>query len=167
MHAVLTRLAASAASPGRNSPAAMPLAIICSSSPIMRWLCSRMIVQFSVIAAAINSCNLRSDIYSLECVFSTDPIKLRILWAAVPRDAAIFSAPASILPRMSRTSAAKDALLWVPAGGHGHPVKHSELASRCAGLWVVRASIPAPRTNGAQHHVDAFHKISEHEERRT
>jgi hypothetical protein len=40
------------------------------------------------------------------------------------------------------TSAAKDALLWVPAGGHGHPVKHSGLASRCAGLWVVRASIP-------------------------
>jgi len=30
------------------------------------------------------------------------------------------------------------------------PVKHSGLASRCAGLWVVRASIPAPRTNGAQ-----------------
>ncbi|MGA7383349.1 MAG: hypothetical protein WBW81_01215, partial [Methylocella sp.] len=48
------------------------------------------------------------------------------------------------------TSAAKDALLWVPAGGLGHPVKHSGLASRCAGLWVVRASIPAPRTNGAQ-----------------
>src|SRR3984893_16425165 len=48
------------------------------------------------------------------------------------------------------TSAAKDALLWVPAGGHGHPVKHSGLASRCAGLWVVRASIPARRTNGAQ-----------------
>jgi hypothetical protein len=48
------------------------------------------------------------------------------------------------------TSAAKDALLWVPAGGYGHPVKHSGLASRCAGLWVVRASIPAPQTNGAQ-----------------
>src|SRR3984893_6465065 len=48
MHAVLTRRAASAASPGWNSPAAMPLAIICSSIPIMRWLCSRMIVQFSV-----------------------------------------------------------------------------------------------------------------------
>jgi hypothetical protein len=48
------------------------------------------------------------------------------------------------------TSAAKDALLWVPADGHGHPVKHLGLASRCAGLWVVRASIPAPRTNGAQ-----------------
>ena len=48
------------------------------------------------------------------------------------------------------TSAAKDALLWVPAGGHGHPVKQLGLASRCAGLWVVRASIPAPRTNGAQ-----------------
>ena len=48
------------------------------------------------------------------------------------------------------TSAAKDALLWVPAGGHGHPVKHLGLASRCAGLWVVRASIPAPQTNGAQ-----------------
>ncbi len=30
------------------------------------------------------------------------------------------------------------------------PVKHLGLASRCAGLWVVRASIPAPRTNGAQ-----------------
>ncbi|MFZ3328888.1 MAG: hypothetical protein WA231_24800, partial [Methylocella sp.] len=42
----------------------------------------------------------------------------------------------------------KDALLWVPAGGHGHPVKHLGLASRCAGLWVVRASIPTPRTNG-------------------
>src|SRR5580704_14131836 len=48
------------------------------------------------------------------------------------------------------TSAAKDALLWVPSGGHGHSVKHLGLASRCAGLWVVRASIPAPRTNGAQ-----------------
>ena len=48
------------------------------------------------------------------------------------------------------TSAAKDALLWVSAGGHGHPVKHLGLASRFAGLWVVRASIPAPRTNGAQ-----------------
>src|ERR1700730_16208456 len=56
-----------------------------------------MTVQFSVVAAAINSCNLRSDVYSLECVFSTDPIKLRILWAAVPRDAAIFSTSASIL----------------------------------------------------------------------
>jgi transposase len=30
------------------------------------------------------------------------------------------------------------------AGGHGHPVKHLGLASRCAGLWVVRASIPVP-----------------------
>jgi hypothetical protein len=30
-----------------------------------------------------------------------------------------------------------------------HPVKHLGLASRCAGLWVVRASIPTPRTNGA------------------
>ena len=47
------------------------------------------------------------------------------------------------------TSAAKDALLWVPAGGHGHPVKHLGFASRCAGLWVVRAPIPTPRTNGA------------------
>src|ERR1700676_1696951 len=36
------------------------------------------------------------------------------------------------------------------AGGHGHPVKHLGLAPRCAALWVVRASIPAPRTNGAQ-----------------
>src|SRR6202022_2372643 len=43
-----------------------------------------------------------------------------------------------------------DALLGVPAGGHGHPVKHLGLAPRCSGLWVVRASIPAPRTNGAQ-----------------
>src|ERR1700730_7453652 len=76
-----------------------------SRIPARRWLCLRMIVQFSVIAAAINSCNLRSNIYSLECVFSTDPIKLRILWAAVPRDAAIFSASASILPRMSRQTA--------------------------------------------------------------
>ena len=33
------------------------------------------------------------------------------------------------------TSAAKDALLWVPSGGHGHSVKHLGLASRCAGLW--------------------------------
>ena len=48
-----------------------------------------------------------------------------------------------------------------------HPAKHLGLASRCAGLWVVRASIPAPRTNGAQYHVDPFHKIPEHEERRT
>src|ERR1700730_10820915 len=39
----------------------MPLAIICSRIPAMRWLCLRMIVQFSVIAAAINSCNLRSN----------------------------------------------------------------------------------------------------------
>src|SRR5580693_7257602 len=68
------------------------------------------------------------------------------------------SAPAPLtgMPQARRgskidwTSAAKDALLWVPAGGHGHPVKHLGLASRCAGLWVVRASIPAPRTNGAQ-----------------
>src|ERR1700730_12612764 len=29
-------------------------------------------------------------------------------------------------------------------------LKHSGLASRCAGLWDMRASIPAPRTNGAQ-----------------
>ena len=27
----------------------------------------------------------------------------------------------------------------MPAGGHGDPVKHSGLASRSAGLWVVRA----------------------------
>src|ERR1019366_2937127 len=32
------------------------------------------------------------------------------------------------------------------------------LAPRCAGLWVVRASIPTPRTNGAQDHVDPFHR---------
>ena len=32
------------------------------------------------------------------------------------------------------TSAAKDALLWVQTGGHGHPVKHLGLASRCAGF---------------------------------
>ena len=66
------------------------------------------------------------------------------------------------------TSAAKDALLWVPAGGHGHPVKHLGLASRCAGLWVVRASIPAPRTNGAQTHVVPFpREVPEPQERRT
>src|ERR1019366_434261 len=32
------------------------------------------------------------------------------------------------------------------------------LAPRCAGLWVVRASIPTPRTHGAQDHVDPFHR---------
>jgi hypothetical protein len=40
-----TRRAASAASPGMEL-AAMPLAIICSRIPAMRWLCLRMIVQF-------------------------------------------------------------------------------------------------------------------------
>jgi hypothetical protein len=66
------------------------------------------------------------------------------------------------------TSAAKDALLWVPAGGRGHPVKHLGLAPRFAGLGVVRASIPAPRTNGAQYHVDPFHReVPEPQERRT
>ena len=77
--AVLTRRAASAASPGGNSPDAMPLAIICSKIAAMRSLCRRMIAQFSAIAASIKSCNLRSNIYCLWWVFSTDPIKLRIL----------------------------------------------------------------------------------------
>ena len=48
--------------------------------------------------------------------------------------------PSTEMPQARRgskidwTSAAKDALLWVPAGGHGHPVKHLGLASRCAGF---------------------------------
>src|ERR1700736_5195840 len=42
------------------------------------------------------------------------------------------------------------------------------LAPRPAGLWVVRASIPAPRTNGAQTHVDPFpREVPEPQERRT
>jgi hypothetical protein len=65
------------------------------------------------------------------------------------------------------TSAAKDALLWVPAGGHGHPVKHSGLASRCAGLWVVRAPISGAANQRSPNDVDPFHKIPEREERRT
>ena len=70
---------------------------------------------------------------------------------------------------LTRTDASSTprALLWVPAGGLGHPVKHLGLASRCAGLWVVRASIPAPRTNGAQTMSTLSMKIPEHEERRT
>jgi hypothetical protein len=41
-------------------------------------------------------------------------------------------------------------------------------APRFAGLWVVRASIPAPRANGAQTHVDPFHReVPEPQERRT
>ena len=51
--------------------------------------------------------------------------------------------------------------------GHDHPVKHLGLASRCTGLWVVRASIPAPRTKRSPNDVDHFHKIPKHEERRT
>jgi hypothetical protein len=61
------------------------------------------------------------------------------------------------------TSAAKDALLWVPTGGHGHLVKHSGLASRCG-----RASVNSGAANQRNpNHVDPFHKIPEHEERRT
>src|ERR1700738_1517385 len=65
------------------------------------------------------------------------------------------------------TSATKDALLWVPAGGHGHPVKHLGLASRCAWLWIVRASISGAANERSPNDVDPFHKIPEHEERRT
>ena len=42
------------------------------------------------------------------------------------------------------TSAAKHALLGVPAGGTLRPATRLGLASRFAGLWVVRASIPTP-----------------------
>src|ERR1700724_742142 len=41
------------------------------------------------------------------------------------------------------------------------------LAPRFAGLWVVRASIPTPRTNGAQTHVVPFpREVPEPQERR-
>src|SRR5580700_3485400 len=56
------------------------------------------------------------------------------------------------------TSAAKDALLCASAGGFGYPPARLGLASRFAGLWVVRASIPTPRTNGAQTHVVPFRR---------
>ena len=56
------------------------------------------------------------------------------------------------------TSAAKDALLCASAGGFGYPPARLGLAPRCAGLWVVRASIPTPRTNGVQTHVVPFHR---------
>ena len=71
---------------------------------------------------------------------------------AAPADQVLLTEPSQARrgSKIDWTSAAKNALLWVPAGGHGHPVKHLWLASRCAGLWVVRASSPAPRTNGAQ-----------------
>ena len=49
---------------------------------------------------------------------------------------------------------AKDALLCASAGGFGYPPARLGLAPQFAGLWVVRASIPTPRTNGAQYHVD-------------
>src|SRR6266403_699374 len=56
------------------------------------------------------------------------------------------------------TSAAKDALLCASAGGFGYPPARLGLAPRFAGLWIVRASIPMPRTNGAQTHVVPFHR---------
>ena len=56
------------------------------------------------------------------------------------------------------TSAAKDALLCASADGFGYPPARLGLAPRFAGLWVVRASIPTPRTNGAQTHVVPFHR---------
>jgi hypothetical protein len=37
------------------------------------------------------------------------------------------------------------------------PPAHRGLAPRFAGLWVVRASILAPRTKGAQDHANPFH----------
>jgi hypothetical protein len=40
----------------------------------------------------------------------------------------------------------------------GYPPARLGLAPRFAGLWVVRASIPTPRTNGAQTHVAHFHR---------
>jgi hypothetical protein len=43
------------------------------------------------------------------------------------------------------TSSAKDALLGVAAGGTLRPATRLGLASRFAGLWVVRASIPTPQ----------------------
>jgi hypothetical protein len=59
-------------------------------------------------------------------------------------------------------------LLCASAGGFGYPPARLGLAPRFAGLWVVRASIPAPRTNGAQTHVDPFHReVPEPQERRT
>src|ERR1700731_1112908 len=66
------------------------------------------------------------------------------------------------------TSAAKDALLCASAGGFGYPPARLGLAPRFAGLWVVRASIPTPRTNGAQTHVVPFHReVPEPQERHT
>ena len=56
------------------------------------------------------------------------------------------------------TSAAKDALLCASAGGFGYPPARLGLAPRFAGLWVVRASIPTPRTSGAQTHVVPFRR---------
>jgi len=41
--------------------------------------------------------------------------------------------------------AAKDALLWVSAGGHGHPPTRLGLAPRCAGLWTALAAIASKR----------------------
>ena len=82
--------------------------------------------------------------------------------------------PSTEMPQARRgskidwTSAAKDALLWVPAGGFGYPPARLGLAPRFAGLWVVRASIPTPRTNGAQTHVVPFpREVPEPQERRT
>ena len=66
------------------------------------------------------------------------------------------------------TSAAKDALLCASAGGFGYPPARLGLAPRFAGLGVVRASSPAPRTNGAQTHVVPFHReVPEPQERHT
>ena len=41
--------------------------------------------------------------------------------------------------------------IWLPAGALRAPPAF-------CGLWVVRASIPTPRTNGAQTHVVPFHR---------
>src|ERR1700730_16659494 len=66
------------------------------------------------------------------------------------------------------TSAAKDALLCASAGGFGYPPVRLGLAPRPAGLWVVRASILTPRTNGAQTHFGPFHReVPEPQEHRT
>ena len=62
MHAVLTRRDASAASPAGNSPEVMPLAMICSKIAATRSVCRRIMAQFSMIAASIKLCNLRSNV---------------------------------------------------------------------------------------------------------
>ena len=81
---------------------------------------------------------------------------------------AIAGRVALAIERAARLLERKVQTITLSAGGFGYPPARFGLAPRFAGLWIVRASIPMPRTNGAQTHVVPFYReVAEPQERHT